>query len=167
MKHLIVINGTMGVGKSTTARALCDLLQPSFFLDGDWCWSMSPFSPTEADKRMVLDNITHLLRSFLSSDRPYVIFCWVLHEDATWNSIATELEGWEFETHRFTLTATPEALSERLMPDVAVGIRDAGVIDRSIARLPQFSGLATRRLDVSQIGANEAARRIAEALSEP
>lgn len=101
MRRLIVINGVMGVGKSTRARALCDLLQPSFFLDGDWCWSMSPFNPIEADKRMFLDNIAHLLRSFLLSDRPYVVFCWVLHEDAIWSSIATELEGVEFETYRF------------------------------------------------------------------
>ncbi|UXN75811.1 AAA family ATPase (plasmid) [Devosia sp. A8/3-2] len=167
MKRLIVINGVMGVGKSTTARALCDLLQPSFFLDGDWCWSMSPFNPTEADKRMVLDNIAHLLRSFLLSDRPYVVFCWVLHEDAIWSSIATELEGVEFETYRFTLTATPETLSKRLARDVAAGIRDARAIDRSIARLPQFSRLSTRKLDVSQIGSGEAARQIAAAISEP
>lgn len=166
MKRLIVINGAMGVGKSTTARALCELLQPSFFLDGDWCWSMSPFAPTEADKRMVLDNITYLLRSFLLGDRPYVVFCWVLHEDAIWDTLATGLVGAEFETHRFTLTATPQALTERLVRDVEAGIRHAGVIERSIARLPQFSALATRRIDVSQIRANDAARRIAAALGE-
>lgn len=74
MKRVIVINGTMGVGKSATARALSELLQPSFLLDGDWCWSMSPFAPSEADKRMVVDNITHVLRNFLLSDRPYVVF---------------------------------------------------------------------------------------------
>lgn len=63
-KRLIVINGTMGVGKSATARALADLLQPCFHLDGDWCWAMSLFAPTEADKALVRSNISHLLRGF-------------------------------------------------------------------------------------------------------
>ena len=159
--QLVVINGTMGVGKSATARALSGLLQPSLFLDGDWCWTMSPFAPSEADKRMVVGNITHLLRGFLASGRPYVIFCWVLHEDAIWNEIAAGLAGIEYEIHRVTLTCTPDALRERLGRDVAARVREAEVIERSVARLDQFEGLATRKLDVSRVDAQSAAATIA------
>ena len=43
MKKLILINGTMGAGKTTTCQELLKILQPSVFLDGDWCWKMHPF----------------------------------------------------------------------------------------------------------------------------
>ncbi len=35
MKKLILINGTMGVGKTATSNALLQLLPQSVFLDGD------------------------------------------------------------------------------------------------------------------------------------
>ncbi|MEG2013782.1 MAG: nucleotide kinase [Anaerovoracaceae bacterium] len=40
MKTLIMISGTMGVGKTTTCRALQKILPRNVFLDGDWCWVM-------------------------------------------------------------------------------------------------------------------------------
>lgn len=79
MKELILLGGPMGVGKTTAGRLLRDKLAPAFFLDGDWCWDMSPFDPCEENRRMVLDNIAHLLAAFL--DNPgcgAVVFCWVM-----------------------------------------------------------------------------------------
>ena len=78
MKKLIIINGTMGVGKSTVSRILLKKLKASVYLDGDWCWNMNPFIPSEENKRMVIDNIVYLLSSFLkNSEYRYIIFCWV------------------------------------------------------------------------------------------
>jgi len=59
MKNLIIIGGTMGVGKSSTCRELQKLLPKNVFLDGDWCWSAEPFVVTDETKTMVMDNITH------------------------------------------------------------------------------------------------------------
>jgi len=39
MKNLIFINGTMGVGKTTTSKILLKLLPECVFLDGDWCYT--------------------------------------------------------------------------------------------------------------------------------
>ena len=36
MKKLTMINGTMGVGKSTVCNKLLNMLSPSAYLDGDW-----------------------------------------------------------------------------------------------------------------------------------
>jgi len=46
-KKLIIINGTMGVGKSTISKALYKNLENSVWLDGDWCWMMNPFIVNE------------------------------------------------------------------------------------------------------------------------
>lgn len=167
-KQLVVLNGTMGVGKSATAQALRDHLQPCLYLDGDWCWAMSPFEPSDEDKQMVLENTTFLLRRFLQdSTRDYVIFTWVLHSDLIWQQIRNGLEGLDFQLHRFTLTCDEQALRDRLTRDVVSGQRTIDVVERSIARLAQFSTLETAKLDVSHIDARTAAKRIAEQMHRP
>ena len=50
MKHLYLIGGTMGVGKTTAGKCLKAMLERSVFLDGDWCWDMNPFSGNAGDK---------------------------------------------------------------------------------------------------------------------
>ena len=52
-KHCILINGTMGVGKTTVCKELMQLLPASVFLDGDWCWYSHPFTVTEQTKQVV------------------------------------------------------------------------------------------------------------------
>lgn len=67
-KTLILINGAMGVGKTAVAQALYRRLPRSVWLDGDWCWMMSPWVISERNKRMVEDNITYLLRARMLGD---------------------------------------------------------------------------------------------------
>ena len=84
MKTLFMIGGTMGVGKTTVCQQLKRDLQNSVFLDGDWCWDASPFQVTDETKSMVTDNICYLLNNFLHcSAYENVIFCWVMHQQAT------------------------------------------------------------------------------------
>src|SRR5699024_8721327 len=79
MKRLIFIGGAMGVGKTATARALQNRLQPAAMLDGDWCWDIRPFTVNDGTKEMVQQNITFLLRQFLHSPAcETVIFSWVM-----------------------------------------------------------------------------------------
>ena len=70
----------MGAGKTTVCRILRDKLDRSVFLDGDWCWDMHPFQVTEETKKMVMENISFLLNSFLRcSAYDHVVFstiCW-------------------------------------------------------------------------------------------
>ncbi len=54
MKHLYIIGGTMGVGKTTVCRILKERLDRSVFLDGDWCWVMH--------EQSIMDEILSRLR---------------------------------------------------------------------------------------------------------
>ena len=65
MKHLYIIGGTMGVGKSTVSQVMKEKLNNSVFLDGDWCWDLHPFQVTTETKQMVLQNICFLLNQFI------------------------------------------------------------------------------------------------------
>ncbi len=163
MKNLILIGGTMGVGKTTTCRELQKLLPNCVFLDGDWCWDMQPFVVNEETKAMVMDNITHLLRNFLScSAYNNVIFCWVMHEESIIRDIRNRLEGLSFRLWNYSLVCSKEALEERLSADIQCGRRSPSVIGRSVPRLPFYEKLDTIKLDVSTIPAAEAAKKISD-----
>lgn len=65
MKRLLLLLGPNGVGKTTTAAALLDMLPHSAYLDADWCRAVNPFPFTEETKKTVAENIFCLLRNYL------------------------------------------------------------------------------------------------------
>ena len=161
MKKLIVVNGTMGVGKSAVCRQLLKTLTPGVWLDGDWCWNMNPFVVTEENKEMVLDNICYLLKSFLNNTGyEYVIFCWVIHQEDIFDQLLMRLQGLEFELHKISLICSEQALIARLQNDVEADIRKQDVIERSIPRLALYRDMDTQKIDVSDITAEQAAKEI-------
>ena len=162
MKKLVLVAGTMGVGKSSVCRELLSRLTPGAYLDGDWCWNINPFSVTEENKRMVQDNIRHVLREYLTnSGLEYVIFCWVMHEQQIIDDVLEGLSGLEYEAHVFALTASEAVLKARLGADVAAGMRQADVIERSISRLPLYEKLNACLIDTGTLSPGEVAEFIA------
>jgi len=160
LKKLIIINCTMGVGKSSTSQELMKLLPNSVFLDGDWCWNSYPFNPNEETKTMVMDNITYLLNNFLScSAYEHIIFCWVMHKEEVLRNVLSRLKG-DFQVFCFSLVCSEQALVLRLFGDVAVGTRREDVIERSVPRLQNYWDMDTEKIDVTYISALEAAELI-------
>lgn len=150
MKNLYLIGGTMGVGKTTVCQRLKSVLPNSVFLDGDWCWDASPFQVTKETKKMVLDNICFLLNNFLHcSVYDNVIFCWVMHEQSIINSILEKLDISKCRVIKVSLIADEINLRKRLTFDIANGIRNADVVDRSIARISMYQALDTIKIDTS------------------
>lgn len=165
MKKLIFISGTMGVGKSTVSERLYRELDDAVYLDGDWCWKMHPFVVSEENKRMVLENIAFLLRQFLENPSfQYVVFCWVMQEEAIAKELLRRLEGCAYELYRFKLVCNPDALRARLQSDVDVGLREAGVIERSVARLPLYEAVGGVPLDVGEMTVEETVEAIRKRL---
>ena len=158
LKNLVFINGTMGVGKTTTSRELQKLLPRCVLLDGDWCWDMSPFIVTEETKAMVEDNICHMLNNFLRcSELENIVFCWVMHHQAIMDNLLSRLDIHDSQVFRFSLICSEEALTQRLYNDVVNGIRSADTIDRSLARQRNYLEMDTERIDTTKISAEEAA----------
>jgi broad-specificity NMP kinase len=158
-----MINGTMGIGKTTTCNELLKILKPSVFLDGDWCWNMNPFVVTEETKNLVMSNITHMLRNFLGcSIYENVIFCWVMHKESIINDVIDTLYDLEFELYIFTLTATEDALRKRLANDINNKIRTNDVIERSFERVNLYKNIKSIKIDVSLITPKQAAQNIVD-----
>lgn len=161
MKKLIIVSGTMGVGKTTSCNIVLKNLEKSVYLDGDWCWNMNPFIVNEENKNMVINNITYLLRSYLkNSNFEYVIFSWVLHEQSIFKQILDPLIDLDFTLYNISLICTQKALKERLSKDVEFGIRNKEIIDRSIERIPLYNKLDTIKIDTTFLSANQTAQEI-------
>ena len=138
----------MGVGKTTVCQKLKKILPNCVFLDGDWCWDADPFVVTPETKTMVIDNITYLLNNFLySSAYDNIVFCWVMHEQSIIDTIKIRLDTRDARVHLISLTADEDTIRQRLMADVERGLRTADVIERSIARIPLYEVLKTRKID--------------------
>lgn len=161
MKNIYLIGGTMGVGKTTTARILKNKLTNCVFLDGDWCWDLQPFQVTPETKKMVMENICFLLNQFIHcSAYENIIFCWVMHEQAIIDEILSKLEIGDCLVHSISLVCSEEALRKRLQTDVDAGIRSEGIIERSIARIGLYEKLDTEKIDVSHMTPEQAAAKI-------
>lgn len=79
MKKVVIINGPIGVGKTTVGKLLCNKLDKSAFIDGDWCFDLHPFIANTETKSMAIDNIVHMINNYLNcSCCDYIVFSWVM-----------------------------------------------------------------------------------------
>lgn len=104
MKNLIFINGTMGVGKTTTSR--------------------------ELQKESII------------------------------NKVISHMNSSNYKLYKFSLVCDQESLISRLLKDINNGIRCNDIINKSILRLRKYISMDTKKIDVSNISAKEAAKRI-------
>lgn len=161
MKTLYLIGGTMGVGKTTVSQMLKKRLPNAVYLDGDWCWDVSPFQVTEETKTMVLDNICHLLGNFLKcSAYENIVFSWVMHEQSIIDSILSRLDVSDCEIRAISLVCDEKTLKSRLEADISAGIRTADIVERSLARIPLYSRLHTEKIETSGKNVSDIAEEI-------
>ena len=151
----------MGVGKTTVCQQLKKDLPNCVFLDGDWCWDADPFQVTPETKTMVIDNITYLLNNFLySSAYENIVFCWVMHEQSIIDTIKIRLDTRDCRVKIISLMADEATIRERLTVDINRGIRTSDVIERSMARIPLYEVLKTRKIDTNGKTVEEIAQEI-------
>jgi len=161
MKNLIFLNGTMGVGKTATSHMLLKLLPQAVFLDGDWCWYADPFLVNEETKRLVIDNIGYVLHNFLTcAAYENVIFCWVMQEESIMEQVLSRLQNLDYHFYPFSLVCSEQALIARLQEDIDKGIREKDVLERALARLPNYWNMPTVKIDVNDLTPEQAAASI-------
>ncbi|MEG0295631.1 MAG: AAA family ATPase [Clostridium sp.] len=149
-KKLIIVNGVMGVGKTTICKKLYKALPNTFWLDGDWCWMMNPFIVNEENKRMVLENISFQLKNFLkNSSSEYVVFNWVIHSDEIMDDLLKLLDGLEFDLYKITLMCSKEKLIERIENDIRLGLRDEANVSRSLEKFNLYAAMDTIKVDTT------------------
>ena len=148
MKHVYLIGGPMGIGKSTICNQLNQDLDHSVFLDGDWCWNMDPFVVNQDTKNMVLDNITHCLNNFIHTPGiENIIFCWVMHKQDIIDQIIQKLDTEGVDIHLISLICEKEELIKRMLIDR----RDKKKKRKSLQYLEFYKDLDTQKIDVTTL----------------
>ncbi|MTI94422.1 MAG: nucleotide kinase [Firmicutes bacterium] len=162
MKSLLIVNGPPGVGKTAACERLYRQIENSVWLDGDWCWMMNPFTANEENKRMVEDNITHLLRNFLTNSKlEMVIFSWVIPRAEVFDIVLGPLADLSFNLQRITLVCSPEELRRRMI----AGGREEHKVQKSTSTLPGYLDMDTFQLDTTVLSPDEAATAILKLLT--
>ena len=167
MKRLILIGGPMGVGKTAVGRELQKHLPKCAFLDGDWCWDIRPFVVNDETKAMVMENIHCLLNGFLRCAAiENIVFCWVMHEQGIVDAVLAGLALEGVEVCTLSLIADEAALAERIRGDVARGVRQMDVLERSLTYLPKYAAVDSVKVDTSARSVSEAAEEIMQILKK-
>ncbi|MBM6809877.1 AAA family ATPase [Faecalitalea cylindroides] len=157
MKHVYLIGGPMGIGKSTICNQLNQDLDHSVFLDGDWCWNMDPFIVNQDTKNMVLDNITHCLNNFIHTPGiENIIFCWVMHKQDIIDQIIQKLDTEGVDIHLISLICEKEELIKRMLIDR----RDNQTIRKSLQYLELYKDLDTQKIDVTTLDVQKTVDKI-------
>ncbi|HHE38953.1 MAG TPA: nucleotide kinase [Candidatus Cloacimonetes bacterium] len=160
-KKLLIINGTLGVGKTAVCEKLYKKLENSIWLDGDWCWMMNPFKVTEENKRMVEDNITHLLKNFLKNPTfEYVIFSWIIHQEYIYKILLNKLQSTNFELKKITLMCSENELLKRMKR----GKRSDEEIRKSIEYLKSYPEHDSIKIETSDISVDETVEMVLDVL---
>lgn len=163
-KKFIIINGPMGVGKTTICKELYSKLNNSVWLDGDWCWMMNPWNITEENKLMVMNNIRFILKSYLSnSNFDYIIFSWVMHEENIFKLILNYLEDFDlnFDLYKISLICSKDTLIHRMINDN----RENKFITSSINRLNLYNNMDTIKIDTTNKNVSDIVKNILRIIS--
>ncbi len=162
MKNLILVSGTMGVGKTATCLKLSKILPHNVYLDGDWCWKANPFIVNESTKSMVLDNIGHLLNNFVNCpDYQNIIFSWVMDEQSIFDDVISKVSG-ECNVYHYTLMCSENSLSKRIEKDVACNIRNSDSYAKSVLRLNKYTFVDSVKINTDDLTAEQVAKIIAK-----
>ena len=153
---VIIINGPMGIGKTTVGKAIADKYPGTAFIDGDWCMDIHPFVGNHETKAMAIDNILHMIGNYQKcSECKMVVLVWLMDDQWVLRTIMDELTTLKAEVKNVTLISDRETLIQRWKDDHNCEWRTDHWLEISVASLPSFSSMKnvidTSRLSVDQI----------------
>lgn len=152
----IVINGPMGVGKTTVGKYIADTHPGTAFIDGDWCLDLHPFVGNRETKEMAIDNILHMVGNYQRcSVCRMIVLVWLMDEPWVQRSIADGMAAMGLEVRHATLICSKDELIKRWTHDDKCEWRTDDWLGTSLESLTQFSAqehcIDTSGLSIPQI----------------
>lgn len=157
---VIIINGPMGVGKTTAGKAIAGKHPGTAFIDGDWCMDLHPFVGSRETKTMAVDNILHLITNYQKcSECSMVVLVWLMDDPWVRESLREGLAALHADVKSVTLVCDRETLIRRWENDYCCEWRTAQWLDVSLKSLPYFFSLENV-IDTGGLSAEQVARII-------
>ena len=139
---VIVLNGPMGVGKTTVGKYIADHHPGTAFIDGDWCMDIHPFVGNQETRAMAVDNILHMIRNYQDcSACSMVVLVWLMDDPCIIRRIMEGLSALQAEVKAVTLICDRETLVRRWENDRDCGWRTDEWLDVSLKSLSGFASM--------------------------
>ena len=162
MKNVIILNGPMGVGKTTVGTAIAEKVPGTALIDGDWCMDLHPFVGNRETKKMAIDNILHMIGNYQNcSVCKSVVLVWLMDEEWVCEELAAGIQNLGLEVSEYTLICSEEQLRRQWAEDTTCPWRTDEWLKVSVKSLQHFSSLGNC-LDTSGLSAESVADRILE-----
>lgn len=139
---VIILNGPMGVGKTTVGKYIADHHPGTAFIDGDWCLDIHPFVGNQETKAMAVDNILHMIGNYQKcSVCNMVVLVWLMDEPWVIQKITQGLSAMQAEVKNVTLVCSRENLIRRWKDDHNCEWRTDEWLNVSLKSLPGFASM--------------------------
>lgn len=155
---VIILNGPMGVGKTTVGKLIAEKCPGTAFIDGDWCMDLHPFVGSRETKAMAVDNILHMIGNYMKcSACKMIVLVWLMDDPWVLQSLTEGLIALQAEIRNVTLVCDRENLLCRWENDHTCEWRTDEWLKVSLSSLPAFAAMentldtAGYRLNVSRI----------------
>ena len=153
---VIILNGPMGVGKTTVGKLIAEKCPGTAFIDGDWCMDLHPFVGSRETKAMAVDNILHMIGNYMKcSACKMIVLVWLMDDPWVLQSLTEGLIALQAEIRNVTLVCDRENLLCRWENDHTCEWRTDEWLKVSLSSLPAFAamentldtaGLSTERI---------------------
>ena len=158
--RVIIINGPMGVGKTTIGKYIAEKYAGTAFIDGDWCMDLHPFVGNRETKTMAIDNILHMIGNYRKcSICKMIVVVWVMDDQWVYQKIADEIAEMGLEIKSVVLVCDQKSLIDRWENDKICDWRTRAWLEVSLKSLPYFLSIENV-LDTSNLSVERIADRI-------
>ena len=139
---VIIINGPMGVGKTTAGKCIADRFPGTALIDGDWCMDIHPFVGSQETRAMAVDNILHMIGNYQKcSVCRMVVLVWLMDDPWVIRKITEGIAASGAEARIVTLVCSRENLTARWKNDRSCEWRTDEWLNVSIRSLPFFASM--------------------------
>lgn len=157
---VIILNGPMGVGKTTVGKYIADYNPGTAFIDGDWCLDLHPFVGNRETKAMAVDNILHMIGNYMNcSVCKMIVLVWLMDDPWVLQAITGGLSSLQADIKNVTLVCDRENLIRRWENDHACEWRTDEWLKVSLASLPAFAAMENT-IDTGGLSVEHIADRI-------
>lgn len=136
---VLIINGPMGVGKTTIGNLVADRMKGTAYIDGDWCMDLHPFVGNSETRAMAVDNILHMLKNYREcSSCNMAVVSWLIDDDKVLEHLIQGIRELDMEPSAYTLVCSEEQLRKQWVEDKICPWRTEEWLSVSLRSLNDF-----------------------------